>query len=72
MDPKFGPKRRDIITTGLKGRFEETQNWPADHRLAADEYPVQEVSGGPQSSPKTRAGAHRTQRAVARRLYQRN
>jgi benzoyl-CoA 2,3-dioxygenase component B len=35
----------NYFTTGLKGRFEESK-LEGDHRLAADEYPVQEVSGG--------------------------
>lgn len=35
----------NYFTTGLKGRFEESK-LAGDHSLAADEYPVQEVSGG--------------------------
>jgi benzoyl-CoA 2,3-dioxygenase component B len=35
----------NYFTTGLKGRFEESK-LAGDHRLASDEYPVQEVSGG--------------------------
>lgn len=35
----------NYFTTGLKGRFEESK-LDGDHRLAADEYPVQEVFGG--------------------------
>jgi benzoyl-CoA 2,3-dioxygenase component B len=33
------------FTTGLKGRFEEAK-LAGDHRLAGDEYPVEEVAGG--------------------------
>ncbi len=35
----------NYFITGLKGRFEESK-LAGDHRLAADEYPVQEVSAG--------------------------
>jgi benzoyl-CoA 2,3-epoxidase subunit B len=34
----------NYFTTGLKGRFEESK-LAGDHRLASDEYPVQEVAG---------------------------
>jgi len=35
----------NYYTTGLKGRFEETR-LSDDHKLSADQYPVQELAGG--------------------------